>query len=127
MSQLLQITEGERNHELLLSVKNLQELGSSPILYIVPVLPSPLPSKLVTGKHFVLADLLKLLPRISSQVESVSRLETPRSSKSFSLGCARSQACPLGEGEKKEEDEGRAGKGYRLGIKGVCGLEEFGS
>ena len=66
ISQLLQITEGERNHELLLSVKNLQELGSSPFLYIVPVLHSPLPDKLVTGKHFVLADLLKLLPRISS-------------------------------------------------------------
>ena len=27
---LLEITEGERNHELLLSVKNLRELGAKP-------------------------------------------------------------------------------------------------
>ena len=36
ISRLLEITERERN-ELLLSVKNLQELGSSPFPYIAPI------------------------------------------------------------------------------------------
>ena len=49
IKQLLKITEGERNHELLLSVKNLQELGDSPFPYIVPVIPRPLPAELIKG------------------------------------------------------------------------------
>ena len=70
ISRLLEITERERNHELLLFVKNLQELGVGPFPYIVPVFPRPLPYKLVKGEHFVLKDLLKLIPRSSSQAKS---------------------------------------------------------
>ena len=66
ISQFLEITERERNHELFLSVKNLHELGASPFPYIVHVLPRPLPSELVKGEHFVLVDLLKLLLGSSS-------------------------------------------------------------
>ena len=68
--RLLKNIERERNHELLLSMKNLQELGSSPFLYIMSVLPCPLPIELVKGKHVVLTDLLKIIPGSSSQVES---------------------------------------------------------
>ena len=64
--QLLEITERERHHELLLFVKKLQELGASPSPYIVSVLPSPLPSEVVKGEHFVLVDLLRLFPGGSS-------------------------------------------------------------
>ena len=64
---ILEITEGERNHELLLSVKNLQEFGISPFPYIVPVIPCSLPSELVRGKHFTLTDLLKSIPISSAQ------------------------------------------------------------
>ena len=42
-SRLLEITDRERN-ELLLSVKNLHELGSSPFPYITPFIPRPLES-----------------------------------------------------------------------------------
>ena len=66
--RLLEIIEGEHNHELLLSVKNLRELGASPFPYIVPVIPRPLPTELIRGKHFVLVDLLKSIPGSSSQV-----------------------------------------------------------
>ena len=41
--RLLKITERVHNHELLLSMKNLQELGASPFPYIVLVIPCPLP------------------------------------------------------------------------------------
>ena len=59
---LLEITERERHHELLMSVKNLQELGTSPFPYIVFVLPCPLPNEVIKGEHFVIVDLLKSLP-----------------------------------------------------------------
>ena len=64
--QLLEITERERNHKLLLSVKNLQELSASPFPYIVPFIPHPLLAELVMGEHFVLVDLLKSIPGSSS-------------------------------------------------------------
>ena len=57
ISWLLEIIERERN-ELLLSVKNLQELSFSPVPYIAPVIPCSLLGESVKGEHFVLVDLL---------------------------------------------------------------------
>ena len=68
IKRLLKITEGKSNHELLLYVKNLQELGVNPFPYIVLVIPCPLPEDLVNGKNFFLADLLKSVLSSSSQV-----------------------------------------------------------
>ena len=65
--RLHEITEGECNHELLLSMKNLQELGVNPFPYIVHVIPLPLPAELIKGEHFILADLLNSIPSSSSQ------------------------------------------------------------
>ena len=70
--RLLEITENERYHKLLISVKNLRDLGASPFLYIVLILPRPLPSEVVKGEHFVLTNLLKSLPGGSTQVEAIS-------------------------------------------------------
>ena len=70
IKQLLEITERERNHELLLSAKNLQELGVSSFPYIVPVIPCPFPKEFLKGKRFILDDLLKMIPSISSQAGS---------------------------------------------------------
>ena len=67
---LLEITEGERNHELLLYVKNLQELGANPFPYIVSVIPRLLPKELTKGEHFILTDLLKMIPGSSLQAGS---------------------------------------------------------
>ena len=47
--RLLKIIDKERNHEILLSMKNLQELGASPFPYIVSVIPHPLPKELIKG------------------------------------------------------------------------------
>ena len=66
VSRLLEITKRECN-ELLLSVKNLQELGFDPFPYIAPFIPHPLSGEAVRGEHFVLADLLKSIPGSSSQ------------------------------------------------------------
>ena len=64
---LIKIIEGECNHELLLYVKNLGELGSNPFPYIVPIIPCPLPAELVRGEHFTLTNLLKLIQGSSTQ------------------------------------------------------------
>ena len=56
---LLEITKVECNHKLLLSMKNLRELGVSPFHYIVPIIPRSLSTELVKGEHFVLVDLFK--------------------------------------------------------------------
>ena len=69
ISRLFEINERECN-ELLLSVKNSQELGSNPFPYIASIIPRPLPREVVRGKHFVIADLLKLISSISSQAGS---------------------------------------------------------
>ena len=66
--RLLEITETERNHELLLSTKNLQELGTSPFPCIVPVIPRPLLEEPIKGEHLILADLLKSMLGSFSQV-----------------------------------------------------------
>ena len=68
--RLLEINEGERNHEFLLSMKNLGELGANPFPYIVPVIPHQLPAELVKGEHFTLANLLKSIPSSSAQAGS---------------------------------------------------------
>ena len=65
ISRLLEITKGERN-KFLLSVKNLQELVSSPFPYISPVITHPLPGEVVRGEYFVLANLMKSIPGSSS-------------------------------------------------------------
>ena len=70
ISQLLEFIERKRNHELLLSVRNLLQLGASSFLYIVSVLLRPLPNELIEGEHFVLSDLLKLIQGGSSQADS---------------------------------------------------------
>ena len=62
ISRLLEIIERVCHHELLLSVKNLQDLGASLFPYIVPILPRHLPNEVVKGENFVLVDLLKSLP-----------------------------------------------------------------
>ena len=69
ISRLLEIIERERS-ELLLPMKNSQELGSSPFPYIAPVIPRPLPGEVVGGDHYVLADLLKSITSSSSQAGS---------------------------------------------------------
>ena len=59
--QLLEIKKAERNHELLLTVKNLRELGGSLFPYIIPIFPRSLPAEVIEKEHFVIVDLLKLV------------------------------------------------------------------
>ena len=50
--RLLEILEQERHHEVLLTVKNLHDLRRHPLPHSVPIIPRPLPSKVVEGEHY---------------------------------------------------------------------------
>ena len=70
IKKLLEIFEWERHHEILLTVKNLCELSLNPSFYTLPVIPRPLPAKVVEGEHHVIADLLTLVPGSSSPAQT---------------------------------------------------------
>ena len=59
--RLLEVFERERHYKVLLTSKNLADVRRNPTCYNLPVIPHPLPSKVVDGEHFVNADLLHLI------------------------------------------------------------------
>ena len=59
IQKLIEISERERHHEILLTMRNLCELSRSPSPYILPIL-------IVEGEHYVIVDLLNLALGISS-------------------------------------------------------------
>ena len=62
----MEISERERHHEVLLTLKNLDDLSHNLAPYSVLVIPRPLPTEIVEGEHYVTADLLNLLPGSAS-------------------------------------------------------------
>ena len=76
--KLLEISERERHHEVLLTLKNLGDLSRNPTLYNVTVIPCPLPIEIVEGEHYVTADLLNLLPGSSSPIRELETETTGR-------------------------------------------------
>ena len=70
IQKLLEISERERHHKILLTVKNLHELSCNPSLYTIPVIPCPLPAEVVEGEHYVIADFLTLVPGSSSLAQT---------------------------------------------------------
>ena len=70
IQKLLEIFERERHHEILLPVRNLRELSRNPSPYILPVIPHPLPTEIVEGEHYVIADLLNLALSSSSPAQT---------------------------------------------------------
>ena len=66
IQRLLDISKKERNHEVILTVKNLHDLSHHPSPYIVPIIPHPLPLEIVEGEHFITVDLLNLISGSSS-------------------------------------------------------------
>ena len=70
IQKLLEISERERHHETLLTIRNLRELSCNPSPYILPVILRPLPSKIEEGEHYVIVDLLNLAPGSSSPAQT---------------------------------------------------------
>ena len=66
IQKLLEISEWERHHEVLITLQNLNDLSRNPVPYSSLVIPRPLPIEIVEGEHYVTANLLNLLPGSSS-------------------------------------------------------------
>ena len=76
--RLLDISEQERHHEVLLTMYNFHDLSRHPSPYSVPIIPRPLPSKIMEGEHFLTADLLSLIPGGSSPARETKSEATGR-------------------------------------------------
>ena len=147
IKRLLEISERERHHEILLTVKNHYDLNRSPSPYSIPVIPRPLPAEIVEGEHFVIADLQHLVlgsssPARNSKTEAVGReleistkpekpslaredsglapqVSKKRNSRPERLSLAKKGSCPAPQASKKGR---RAPEWFRaLG----SGMEDF--
>ena len=119
--QLLEIMEAECSHELLLTAKNLRDLGGSLFPYIIPIIPRSLPAEDIKGEHFVLADLLKLVPRSSSQAVSAQEGQAGAAKGTLVRPASKSTACPP-VGKKEKRDEGKANEDSQCRVGRFCKL-----
>ena len=87
--RILEISERERHYQVLLTRENIAVVRRNSDPYTLPVIPRPLPSNVVEGEHFVLADVQRLVSGNASSfrdpiVEASSRVQgTRRASRSF--------------------------------------------
>ena len=58
--RLLEISERERHYRVLLTLENVYAVRHNPAPYTLLVIPRPLPSNIVKGEYFVLADVRRL-------------------------------------------------------------------
>ena len=78
--RLSEISEQERHYKVLLTPDNISAVRRNPTPYTLPVIPRPLPSDVVEGEHFVIADLRRLVsssarPSSGPVVEASSRVQ----------------------------------------------------
>ena len=84
-SVTFEISERGRHCQVLLTRENISTVRNNPASYTLPVIPRPLPSNVVEGEHFMLADVRRLASgSVSSSrdlvVEASSRVQGARSS-----------------------------------------------
>ena len=82
--RLSEIFEQERHYKVLLTPDNISIMRRNPAPYTLPIIPRPLPSDIVEGEHFVLADLRRLISSSARSsgdpvVEALSRVQGARS------------------------------------------------
>ena len=78
--RLLEISKQERHYQVLLTRENISVVRHNPAPYTLPVIPWPLPTNVVEGEHFVLADVRRLVSGSASSsrdpvVEASSRVQ----------------------------------------------------
>ena len=78
--RLLEISERERHYQVLLTRENISAMRHNPAPYTLPIIPWPLPSNVVEGEHFLLADVRRLASEGASSsrdpvVEASSRVQ----------------------------------------------------
>ena len=83
--RLLEISKQERHYEVLLTLKNLADVRQSSAPYSLPIIPRPLPSKIVEEEHFITTNLLSLIagsasPSENPEAETSNREQASRAS-----------------------------------------------
>ena len=86
--RLSEISEQERHYKILLTPDNISAVRRNLAPYTLPVIPLPLPSDIVEGEHFVIADLRRLIsssarPFGGPVVEASSRVHGASGSSTF--------------------------------------------
>ena len=59
--RLLEISEQERHYQVLLTRENISVVRHNPVPYTLLVIPRHLPSIVVEGEHFMIADVRRLV------------------------------------------------------------------
>ena len=59
--RLTEISEQERHYKVLLTPDNIYAVRRNPAPYTLPIIPRLLPSDVMEGEHFVIADLRRLV------------------------------------------------------------------
>ena len=67
--RLLEVSKRECHYKVLLTSKNLAAVRWNPAPYSLPIIQRPLPSEIVDGEHFFIADLLRLISGCASTSE----------------------------------------------------------
>ena len=107
--KLLEISEWERHHKVLLTLKNLGDLSRNPSPYNILIFLNPLPIEIVEGEHYVTAALLNLLPSSSSPAREP---EAEAAGREFVIHNQQ------GQPSSSSEDSGPALKASRRGERG---------
>ena len=101
--RLLEISERKRHYQILLTRENIYAMRRNPAPYTLPVIPRALPSNVVEGEHFVIADVRRLVSGSASSskdpvVEASSRVQgacsASKSLASSSGGSGSSSSAP---------------------------------
>ena len=92
--RLLEISERERHYQVLLTRENISVVRNNPAPYTPPVIPRSLPSNVMEGEHFVLADVRRLASGGASSsrdlvVEALSRVQGAWSASGSSASSSR--------------------------------------
>ena len=111
--RFLEIYERERHCRVLLTLENISVVRHNPTPYTLPVIPRPLPSHVVEGEHFVVADLRHLVyggasSSRNSVIEALSRVhEAGSTSRPYasSSGGSSSSLPALGERTRSSHPE----------------------
>ena len=69
--RLLEISERERHYQVLLTRENISAVRHNPAPYTLIVIPRLLPSSVLEGEHFVLADVWRLVSGSASSTKDL--------------------------------------------------------
>ena len=98
--RLLEVSERKRHYKVLLTPENISVVRHNPAPYNLPVIPRPLPSDIVEGEHFVVADLRHLVSLGASSsrdptVKALSRVQGVGSASRAFTSSSRSSGSSL--------------------------------